>query len=206
MPPPALPKTQYDVLNAVVLKRMADGPAIARVAGVRTQDVEVALSALESQGLVVLLAGPALPTDGADEAMRTAAAEHYAAVREDTRVTEQVARFDATNTQFLEAMTSWQQVNVGGRMVTNDHSDAQYDDKVVTRLQKLVARLDPLLEALSEHDARFALYGRRFDEAVDGVDAGRQELVAAPTEDSIHTIWHELHEDLLRTLGQDRTA
>ena len=205
MPAHELTKTVYDVLNAVVLKRMADVPAIARVSGVALPDVEVALPALEASGLLVRVGGPALPTDDAEAALKRAAAEHYADVREDPRTAEQVARFDTTNTQFLAAMTSWQQIDVGGRAVANDHSDAEYDDKVITRLEKLVTRLDPLLDALAAHDARFEIYGRRFADAVDAVDAGRPEFVASPVEDSIHTVWHEFHEDLLRTLGKDRS-
>ena len=205
MPAPQLTKIEYDVLNAVVLKRIADGPAIARVTGVTLDDVEKALLALESSGLLVRVGGPALPTDDAEAALKQAAAEHYANVRGDPRTAEQVKRFDTTNTQFLAAMTSWQQIDVGGRVVTNDHSDAEYDDKVITRLEKLVTRLEPLLDALAAHDARFADYGRRFAEAVDAVDAGRPEFVASPIEDSIHTVWHEFHEDLLRTLGKDRS-
>lgn len=205
MPPRALPKTEYDVLNAVVLKRMADAAAVARVAGVAADTADRALTALESQGLLVRVGGPALPTDDAEAALSAAAAEYYAEVRDDPRVAEQVARFDTTNAQFLATMTSWQQIDVGGRMVTNDHTDAEYDEKVITRLDKLVTRLQALLDALAVHDPRFGIYVRRFAEAVDAVEAGRLEFVAAPTEESIHTVWHELHEDLLRTLGKERT-
>jgi hypothetical protein len=101
-------------------------------------------------------------------------------------------------------MSAWQQVDVGGRKVTNDHSDSAYDDKVIGRLEKLVARLDPLLDALAAHDPRFVAYPRRFTTALAGIDDGRHELVSSPTVDSVHNIWFEFHEDLLRTLGRDR--
>ena len=109
------------------------------------------------------------------------------------------------NAQFLVTMSSWQQTDVGGRKVTNDHSDAEYDDKVITRLDKLVQRLGPLLDALAGHDPRFGAYPRRFAVAMEGIDAGRHELVSSPTTDSVHNIWFEFHEDLLRTLGRERT-
>ena len=32
------------------------------------------------------------------------------------------------------------------------------------------------------------------------------EWITSPTRDSIHTIWFELHEHLLATLGRDRTT
>jgi hypothetical protein len=204
MPALALSNTEYDVLNAVVLKRMADRSAITRIAGVPDEDVDGAIAALEEHGLLIRVGGPALPTDGAEAALKTAAAERYAAVRSDAAVAALVERFNTTNAQFLAAMTAWQQIDVGGRTVANDHTDAEYDAKIITRLEKLVARLDALLNALASHDGRFALYGRRFADALAAVDSGRSEFVAAPTQDSIHTVWHEFHEDLLRTLGQER--
>jgi len=101
-------------------------------------------------------------------------------------------------------MSAWQQVDVGGQKVANDHSDASYDDRIITRIGRLVQRLDPLLSALGQADARFTGYRERFTAALAGIDEGRADLVSSPTLDSVHTIWFEFHEDLLRTLGRAR--
>ncbi|OLT15420.1 hypothetical protein BJF78_01505 [Pseudonocardia sp. CNS-139] len=206
MTAPALDKTRYDVLNVVALKKMAAPQVIAAASGVAVRDVEAVLADLAARGLVVVAAGSVLPTDDAEPALRTTAAGHYAAVRDDPLVAQLVDRFETVNAQFLTTMSAWQQVDVGGRKVANDHSDSAYDDKVISRLDKLVARLGPLLDALADHDPRFGIYPRRFAAAVDGVDEGRHELVSSPTADSIHNIWFEFHEDLLRTLGRERAA
>ena len=63
-------------------------------------------------------------------------------------------------------------------------------------------RLSPLIDVLAGHDPRFAVYRERFDAAMAAVDSGRHELVSSPTSDSVHNVWFEFHEDLLRTLGQ----
>ena len=39
---------------------------------------------------------------------------------------------------------------------------------------------------------------------MEGIDAGRHELVSSPMVDSVHNVWFEFHEDLLRTLGRAR--
>jgi len=200
-----LDKAAYDVLNVVALKKMAAASVIAPACGLDEQAVDATLGALAADGLVVVAGGSALPTDAAEPALAVAAATHYAGVRADPGVAELVDRFEAVNSQFLVTMSSWQQVDVGGRRVTNDHSDPAYDDKVITRLDKLVARLAPLLEALGAHDRRFAGYGRRFAAAMTGIDEGRHDLVSSPMADSVHNIWFEFHEDLLRTLGRERT-
>lgn len=200
----ALDKTDYDVLNVVALKKMASADAVVDASGADIEAVGEALDRLAERGLIVVAAGSALPTDEAEPALRDAAEEHYAAVRADADVAAQVERFETVNAQFLTTMSAWQQIDVGGRKVANDHSDSAYDDKVITRLAKLVARLEPLLEALAEYDPRFAGYRRRFGAALAAIDEGRHELVSSPTADSVHNIWFEFHEDLLRTLGRER--
>ena len=199
-----LDKTDYDVLNVVALKKMASPPVVAAASGVGVGRVEEVLARLAERGLVVVAGGAALPTDEAEPALRVAAAEHYAGVRGDSGLGALVDRFETVNAAFLTTMSAWQQVDVGGRKVANDHTDSEYDDKVIGRLDKLVTRLGPLLDALAGYDARFALYPRRFATAVEAIDAGRHELVSSPTQDSVHNIWFEFHEDLLRTLGRER--
>lgn len=200
-----LDETDYDVLNAVALKKMAAAVAVAETTGVAETDVDDAFERLVGQGHVMVAAGSALPTDSAEPALREAAAQRYAAVRTDGDVAGLVERFETVNAQFLSTMSSWQQVVVGGRKVTNDHSDPDYDEKVIAKLDKLVQRLSPLLDALAGHDPRFAGYTRRFAAAQQAVDEGRHEMVSSPTADSLHTVWFEFHEDLLRTLGRERT-
>lgn len=204
MPTAALDRTDYDVLNVVALKKMATADVVAAASGAAPDVVDAALARLAGRGLVVVAGGAALPTDEAEPALRSAAAERYATVRTDQDVIASVTRFETVNAQFLTTMSAWQQVDVGGRKVTNDHADSAYDDKVIARLEKLVARLDPLLQTLATHDPRFAVYPRRFTAALHGVDEGRHELVSSPTVDSLHNIWFEFHEDLLRTLGRER--
>lgn len=200
-----LGKTDYDVLNAVTLKKMASAPVVAQVCGVAEPDVETALASLAEQGLVATAGEHALPTDEAEPALADAAARFYTEVRDDAGIASLFDRFEITNTQFLKTMSSWQQVDVGGRKVANDHTDSAYDDKVISRLDRLVQQLQPLLEALTGRDERFAAYQRRFDTAMHAIDSGEHDLVSSPTSDSIHNIWFEFHEDLLRTLGRERT-
>jgi hypothetical protein len=191
MSAPALAKSDYDVLNVVALKKMAAAPTVAHVTGHEPAQVERVLDDLAERGLVVIASGAALPTDDADPVLKAAAGVIYAHVRSDPDIAGLVEKFETINARFLTTMSSWQQIDVGGRKVVNDHSDPAYDEKVIERLDRLVER--------------FGLYPRRFRGALDGIASGRHELVSSPTEDSVHNIWFEFHEDLLRTIGRERT-
>lgn len=199
-----LDDSAYDVLNVVALKKMADASAVAAVTGADPSAVRAALAELAGRGLVAMAGELALPTDDAEPALAATAAARYAGVRADGDIAALVERFDTVNARFLAAMSAWQQVDVGGRKVTNDHTDSAYDGKVIDRIERLVERLGGLIDALATHDPRFAGYRARFGVALGEVDAGHHELVSAPTTDSVHNIWFEFHEDLLRTLGRER--
>jgi hypothetical protein len=199
-----LAKADYDVLNVIALKKMATAAVVAEASGLDAGEAEAALDRLAGRGLLAVAGGAALPTDAAEPALAEAAARFYADVREDPAVASLAQRFETVNRHFLATMSSWQLVDVGGRKIANTHADSAYDDKVIARLARLIEQLDPLLSALADHDERFDRYQRRFAAAVNAVDHGQHDLVASPTADSIHNIWFEFHEDLLRTLGRTR--
>jgi hypothetical protein len=201
---PVLGKADYCVLNVVAVKKMTSAHALASVTGLPPGQVEDRLEYLAGLGLVETVAGSALPSDRAEAALIQSAAEHYAALREDPSVLALADGFEDINARLLAAMSAWQQVDIGGQKVANDHADSAYDDKIITRIDRLVQRLDPLLDALSRYDSRFGGYRERFAAALSAIDEGRHGLVSSPTADSVHTIWFEFHEDLLRTLGRER--
>ena len=78
-----------------------------------------------------------------------------------------------------------------------------------TDVSTLTIRLDeviqPVLADLASALARFEGYGERFAAARRLVEAGERDWFTRPLIDSYHTIWFELHEDLLATLGLERS-
>ncbi|HEY3650671.1 MAG TPA: hypothetical protein VGL33_22085 [Streptosporangiaceae bacterium] len=204
MTPSVLEKNLYDVLNVVALKKMAVPAAIADATGRPADDVKESLDALTHRGLLALVGEAAMPTDAALPALVTAASQHYDQVRRDPVIGQVADKFEDVNARFLTAMSAWQQVDVGGRKVANDHQDSAYDAKVVARMEKLIGRLRSQLEVLAERDGRFVTYAQRFDRALRRVDGGEIDYVSSPTLDSVHNVWFEFHEDLLRTLGRAR--
>jgi len=92
----------------------------------------------------------------------------------------------------------------GNETVPNDHSDADYDHKIIDQLGALHERAERPLAKFTDLDPRLGRYPRRLDSAYDKVLAGDQDFVSGAKVDSYHTVWFELHEDLLRMLGRQR--
>ncbi len=114
-------------------------------------------------------------------------------------------RFLALNAMVLEVCTDWQVVQLGGQQVVNDHADADRDAAVLARFSALHARALPVVDELPGALERLGGYGARLAHAHDRVVAGEHTWLTRPTVDSYHTVWFELHEDLLATLGRTRS-
>ena len=100
-------------------------------------------------------------------------------------------------------MTAWQLKSDG---TPNDHGDADYDRAVLQRLADLHARVGPLLQRLPQLSPRLTAYDDRLARAAARIAAGDVRYVARLIADSYHTVWFELHEDLLCTLGIERAT
>ncbi len=112
-------------------------------------------------------------------------------------------RFLGLNGQMLAVCTRWQ-VKDQDAQELNDHTDADYDAAVMAELAELDAGVQPICAELAAALPRFANYAPRFDLALDKLRAGELEWFTKPVMESYHTVWFELHEDLLATLGINR--
>jgi pyruvate,orthophosphate dikinase len=109
--------------------------------------------------------------------------------------------FDSHNSAFKQLLTDWQLTDGD---TPNDHSDPAYDAAIVRRLGDLHSGFSPLLERLVAIAPRLQPYPARFAGALDRVRAGDHTWLARPMVDSYHTVWFELHEDLIGLGGLSR--
>ena len=111
------------------------------------------------------------------------------------------------NGAFLGLCTSWQVKTTGvGRFVPNHHDDPEYDAAVIIRLGETHGNVVPILDRLATALDRFAHYRPRLARALELVQTGDLDWFTRPVVDSYHTVWFELHEDLLATLGLERSS
>jgi hypothetical protein len=197
------------VLHGLRLKGVVESDALADAVDLPVADVTERLRDLEAEGLVAqhtgALTGWALTAAGRAEQARLVRREADTAGARPV-VARAYERFRALNAGVLDACSRWQVRDVAGHPVRNDHRDPRYDGRVVADLARLQHRADPLLDDLAATLDRFGDYGPRLRHAVERVRSGDGEWFTTPVMPSYHTVWFELHEDLLTTLGLDRSA
>jgi len=198
------PDPAFLVLHALRLKGFADAGVVAGLAGMDESVTTAHLHAAESEKLVThregRISGWSLTPTGRQR--------HRDLIQRElddagSRATVDVAykRFLAVNGELLEVCTAWQVRNG----VPNDHTDRRYDDEVIGRLAKVDEVVQPVCADLTDALARFGGYGPRLRTAKERVQAGEHDWFTRPMIDSYHTVWFELHEDLLATLGIERS-
>jgi hypothetical protein len=196
------------VLHGLRLKGQAGAAAVAESAGITTAEVESWLARLAAGGLVVhrdIPGGWSLTSAGRVEHARLVGREVDAAgVR--PAIEGAYERFRALNGGVLDACSRWQVREIAGTAVVNDHRDREYDARVVADLAALHDRVEPLCDDLAGALERYRPYREQLSRAVEKVEAGERDWFTKPRLPSYHTVWFELHEDLLTTLGLDRTA
>jgi len=196
-------------LHALRLMGVAEPAAVARRFGLDRREVDDLLLDFEAYGWVYRAqfagtGGWTLTEAGKAEDQRVLAAELAACGGRD-EVLRVHADFRPLNAHFQEAVTRWQVRPLpGDDLASNDHTDHRWDDRVMDALTVLGRRLIPLDTALTEVLTRFAGYQQRYAAAMVRVHRGEPGWVDGIGIDSCHTVWFQLHEDLLATLGIER--
>ncbi|MDQ1401737.1 MAG: hypothetical protein QOG03_53 [Actinomycetota bacterium] len=195
---------RFLVLHALRLRGFADIEPVVATTGLAEPDVTGLLEQLGVEGLVHLREGRvhgwSLTASGREQHVKAVDGElDDAAAR--SAIETNYRWFLRLNREMLAVCTDWQ-LRDGA---LNEHGDAAYDKTVVDRLRSLDDRVQPICAALTEVLDRFGRYGARLANAVDKVEAGETEWFTKPLIDSYHTVWFELHEDLLATLGIERS-
>lgn len=204
--PPYSTSTDLLVLHTLRCIGFAGLARVAAAAGLPESDAESELIDLAVAGLVTRAAG-AFGGWGLTEAGRAADAERIAAELETagtrTAVAEAYDGFCVLNPELLDLCTAWQTRTVDGVVTANDHADPVYDARVLDRLTEFDQRAEAACATLSAAMLRFRRYRVRLTDALAHARSGSLEYVTDNLE-SYHTVWFQLHEDLLATLGIPR--
>jgi pyruvate,orthophosphate dikinase len=102
------------------------------------------------------------------------------------------------------AVTAWQIRDIDGQQALNDHTDPAYDTAVLADLEAVHAEVSQWLNSVTDASGRLSGYASRLDRAAAAIAAGDHRFVSSPRVDSYHSVWFELHEELIRLAGRTR--
>ena len=193
-----------DCLRAMALKGMATAQGVADTLAAETEPVTALLDQLTAEGR--LKTGPGdrylLTPEGT-----TAVNDLYAteAATAGSVIEPHFERFNTLNHRFKEVITSWQMREVDGEQALNDHDDADYDASVLNALdQEVHTNIVEIVAAVGVEVPRLVGYTERLQWALDAVRGGDMAMMANPMRESYHTVWFELHEEIIRLTGRNR--
>ena len=195
---------RYLVLHGLAIKKHADAGAVAAAIGLDEAKVLAALDEAVAKGRAARAGEAYSLTPVARVALDGAYSRLFAAQRADAAFAAAHERFEAINRELKQLMTAWQTIEIDGESVLNDHANKDYDDRLIDRLGALHERAEAILGQLAAGLPRLAIYARKLEAALEKAEDGAIEWVSGARIESYHTVWFELHEDLLRILGRTR--
>lgn len=189
------------LLQAVRLKGRVSPADLAATLGAELSDITNAVEQLTASGLLVTGATLQISSNG-----RAALRALLAQEREGIDAAGMAAAYDdfrGINAEFKSLVTDWQ-LKGGPNGAPNTHDDAEYDAAVLARLDDVHARMTRIIETAAAQLPRLTAYSTKLSVALDKVKAGETAWLTRPLIDSYHTVWFELHEELINAVGLTR--
>ncbi len=188
------------VLQAVRLKGRVSSDALADTLGQDRAAVNHTVERMTGAGLLVCDRTLRLSDAGRARLGDLLAAERRNV--DGAAIADAYNEFGSLNAEFKAAVTDWQLKD--GR--PNSHDDADYDAAVVARIEAVHRRVAPILAAAVAQLPRLSGYCVKLTQALNKVAAGDTSWLTRPLVDSYHTVWFELHEELIAAAGLTREA
>lgn len=191
---------ELTVLQAVRLKGRVKPADLAATLDEGLASVAKTVEQLTASGLLVVDKTLRISDDG-----RARLGELLAEERNGVDATALAAaynEFRAVNADLKALATDWQLKD--GK--PNTHEDTDYDAAVLARLDGVHQRVVPIIAAAVAQVPRLSAYSAKLQRALDKVKAGQIAWLTQPIIDSYHTVWFELHEELIIAAGLTREA
>ena len=192
-----------DVLVTLLVKGYAMDDALANALETTEGASRAALEGLVTEGLAERASDAFRLTEAGKSAARQAVArdtEHWGPAAAEAALDA----FIGLDRRMKDIVTSWQVREVDGQQVLNDHADPAYDGAVLRTLGSLHDDATTWLDGIAGGLPRLARYRSRLARANARAQDGDGRFVASPRVDSYHSVWFELHEDLILHAGRTR--
>lgn len=195
---------KFQAMHGLAIKKFGSAAAVADALNMAESDVQASLDQAVSEGLAMAAKGAFMLTPKGQQALAAEYPTQFASLRTNAALTAGYGKFEIINTEIKQLVTDWQTMIVAGETVPNDHSNAEHDEKIIDKLGDVHERAEPMLAGLAAALPRLSRYAARLSAALDKAESGEINFVSGAKIESYHTVWFELHEDLLRILERKR--
>jgi len=192
------------VFHGLAVKRHAAPPAVASLVGIDAARVKSLLVEAVAGGRAIEAKGGYALTPLARLALEGRYSFHFAPLRKNEGFVAAYESFERINRTLKQVITDWQTIEVAGERVANVHTDPTHDEAVMDRLAGVHEQVETVLQALAGPLPRMRIYQQKLLAALEAAEDGDREWVSDVRRESYHTVWFELHEDLLRIMGRAR--
>ncbi len=192
------------IMHATAIKRNGKIDEISSIAGLAKETTVEIMEKVVSSGRLVQIHDTYMLSPAGRMILDSEYSRFCYEIRADEEFVNSYSEFETINRNLKQLITEWQTVEVGGQVIPNDHSDSIYDEGIVDRLGTIHEQFEPILNRMIHRLERFKHYQSKLINALEKAEDGDIDWVSDARIESYHTVWFELHEDLLRLLGQTR--
>ena len=190
--------SELTVLQGIRLKGRVSEADLVATLGEDSADVTATLAQLAGAGLLIEGKMLRISPNGRDRLNALLAQERSSI--DQSALAQSYDEFRAVNHKFKALVADWQLKD--GQ--PNTHDDADYDAAILARLDGIHQQVAPVLAAVTALLPRLDAYAGKLDSALTKVKAGDTSWFTRPIIDSYHTVWFELHEEMIAASGLTR--
>jgi hypothetical protein len=190
--------SELSVLRAVRLKGRVSEADLVATLDEEPADIAATLAQLTAAGLLAEGRALRISPEGR-ERLNALLAEERSGVDQNV-LAKSYDDFRAVNNEFKGLLSDWQ-IKDGQ---PNSHDDPEYDAAVLNHLDNVHQQVLPVIATVTTLLPRLSRYAEKLDSAFAKIKAGETVWLARPIIDSYHTVWFELHEELIAASGLTR--
>lgn len=187
--------SEFEVLHALRVRGFADIEKVVESTGYDSAKVADVLARTTERGHTKERTGKI-----SGFMLTPAGKARHVLLRGDSVTRPQVEALRAAYEQFLPPNRAFKQ------LTTDVQLGGVEPASVGPALDDIHRQVSSVLRQSAAAVPRFARYEERLAAALDRFRGGDADALARPMSGSYHDVWMELHEDLLATVGQERTA
>jgi len=192
-------------LHTLTLRQLASAEQLSEITGQPQAEVEAGLQKAANDGAVVVARGNYMISPVGRALLDDVYPTVFAELRASAPIAAAMDSFETgVNKQVLALTTDWQTKEIGGDRVPNDHADADYDAAVIDKLARVHEKTAKVLRPVAAADPLVDRFLDRVGTALTRAEGGETDYVSGVRVNSVHTIWFQMHEHLLRLTGRER--